>query len=214
MSAINFSAAMEKLPLVAILRGVKPDEIIEMADAIRAAGFSMIEVPLNSPDPIQSIEKLVNHMGDEVLVGAGTVLTKEQVDQIDAVGGRLIVSPHTDVELIRYSKEKNLYNVPGFITPTEGFAAIHAGADAIKMFPASLAGPGGLKAMLDVLPRTTPVFPVGGVSADNLGEYLSVGARGFGLGSGLYKAGMSVAEVEANARAYVEAFEQTVASLN
>lgn len=212
MTGISLDTAMAQLPLVAILRGVTPDEVLEIARVIKAAGFHIIEVPLNSPDPFASIQTLTESMGEEVLIGAGTVLNVEQVDRVQAAGGRIVISPNVDTEVITYSKKKGLYAVPGFYTPTEAFAAIHAGADAIKLFPADTLGPNGLKAMMAVLP-SIPILPVGGVAANNnsMGDFVKAGAQGFGLGSGLYKAGMTCAEVKANAEDYVAAYRQATA---
>jgi len=207
MSAITLTAAMDQLPLVAILRGIIPEQVIEIANVIKEAGFRVIEVPLNSPEPYASIHALSECMGDEVLIGAGTVLDMEQVDRVSAAGGRIIISPNVNTDVIGYSKEQGLYSLPGFYTPTEAFAAIRAGADALKMFPADTLGPRGLKAMSAVLP-SIPVLPVGGVSADSMSDFIQAGARGFGLGSGLYKAGMDTEAVKVNAEAYVDAYRQ------
>ncbi|MBR9912749.1 MAG: 2-dehydro-3-deoxy-6-phosphogalactonate aldolase [Gammaproteobacteria bacterium] len=214
MTELTLAAALQQLPLVAILRGVTTQEVLAIAKVIKAAGFGVIEVPLNSPDPYASIKLLADSMGDEVLIGAGTVLDCEQVDRVAAAGGRLIISPHADTEVIAYSKQQGLYSVPGFYTPTEAFAAIKAGADALKLFPADTLGAQGLKAMTAVLPPAMPILPVGGVAAESgcMGDFLKAGAKGFGLGSGLYKAGMSVEAVQANAEAYVTAWQKALLS--
>lgn len=207
MNPITLNAAMAEIPLIAILRGVKPDEVLEIARAIFQAGIKTIEIPLNSPEPYKSIEILQQAMGDEAVIGAGTVTKVEQVEKIHAVGGRLIVSPNTNIAVIKRSKQLGLYSAPGFYTPSEAFAAIEAGADVLKMFPADTLGTAGLKAISVVLPPDMPIFPVGGVNVDNMADFIAVGASGFGLGSGLYKAGMTVEQVASNAQAYVNAFK-------
>ncbi len=200
---ITLQQAMQQLPLVAILRGITPSEVLDYAHVLVDLGYRVIEVPLNSPSPYESIKLLSEKYGDQVVIGAGTVVNKQQVDEVQQAGGRIIISPHADVEVIRYSKQQGLYSVPGFYTPTEGYAAIHAGADALKLFPAETAGPAGLKAMTTILPKID-ILPVGGVSPDNMHIYMDAGASGFGLGSGLYKAGMSLADFTDNATRYVE----------
>lgn len=207
MKPITLNAAMAEIPLIAILRGVQPHEVLEIAQIIFQAGIKVIEIPLNSPEPYKSIEFLQQALGDEAVIGAGTVTSVEQVEGIHAVGGRLIVSPNTRVAVIKRSKQLGLYSAPGFYTPSEAFAAIEAGADALKMFPADTLGTKGLKAISVVLPPDMPIFPVGGVNADNMADFMAAGASGFGLGSGLYKAGMTAAQVGANATAYVTAIQ-------
>ncbi|PCI87431.1 MAG: 2-dehydro-3-deoxy-6-phosphogalactonate aldolase [Hyphomicrobiales bacterium] len=207
MPPIRLNAALVDIPLIAILRGVKPQEVLEIAQIIYQAGIKVIEIPLNSPEPYNSIEILQQAMGDEAVIGAGTVTNIEQVKKIHAVGGRLIVSPNTNIAVIKRSKQLGLYSAPGFYTPSEAFAAIEAGADALKMFPADTLGTKGLKAIAVVLPPEMPIFPVGGVNADNMADFIAVGASGFGLGSGLYKAGMTAEQVGVNAAAYVKAIQ-------
>lgn len=199
--------ALNTLPLVAILRGVKPEEAEAVGDALIEAGFKIVEVPLNSPDPFKSIELIAKRLGERAIVGAGTVLKVGDVETLASVGGQICISPNTNVEVIKKAKELGLISFPAFFTPTEAFAAIDAGADAIKLFPAELAGPKGLKAMNAVIPRTTPVFPVGGIEPTNMGEYLSVGARGFGIGSSVYKPGDTAEIVYEKARAFVTAWQ-------
>ena len=167
----DLDTCLEQLPLVAILRGVRPDEVEAIASAIADAGFCCIEVPLNSPDPIDSIERLSDRFGDRAVIGAGTVLDPDDVPRIAAAGGRLIVMPHSDVAVIRAAKQAGLYCVPGFATPTEAFAALGAGADALKLFPAEANPPAVLKAMRAVLPAATRVLPVGGISPDTMSSY-------------------------------------------
>ena len=199
-------AWLDRLPLVAILRGVTPDEVVGIGGALVEAGFAIIEVPLNSPDPLESIRRLAAALGPDVLVGAGTVLTAAAVEDVAAAGGRIIVMPHADIAVIRAAKERGLGCAPGIITPTEGFAALAAGADVLKLFPAELASPAVLKAMKSVLPKDTRVLPVGGITPATMAPYVAAGAAGFGLGSALYKPGMSAAEAGANARAFVAAW--------
>ncbi len=195
--------ALQHLPLVAILRGVKPDEVEAIADAVYAEGFRVIEVPLNSPDALDSIARLARRMPADAVVGAGTVLSVQAVADVQAAGGRVIVMPHADVEVIRAAKARGLFCVPGAATPTEAFAAVHAGADAVKLFPAQLITPTIVKAMRAVLPKALKLLPVGGITPDNMGPYVKAGAAGFGLGSALYSPGLTAAEVGQRARAFV-----------
>ncbi|MFG6441841.1 2-dehydro-3-deoxy-6-phosphogalactonate aldolase [Roseateles sp. LKC17W] len=195
--------ALQHLPLVAILRGVKPDEVEAVADAVYAEGFRVIEVPLNSPDALDSIARLARRMPADAIVGAGTVLSVQAVADVQAAGGRVIVMPHADVEVIRAAKARGLFCVPGAATPTEAFAAVNAGADAVKLFPAELITPTIVKAMRAVLPKALKLLPVGGITPDNMGPYVKAGAAGFGLGSALYSPGLTAAEVGQRARAFV-----------
>lgn len=194
------------LPLVAILRGLGPDEALDVGDALISAGFKVVEVPLNSPQPFVSIEKLAAHLGDKAIVGAGTVLKLDDVQKLYDVGGQICISPNTNPEVIRFAKALGLISFPAFFTPTEAFEAIDAGADALKLFPAELAGPKGLKAVKAVLPRTLPVFPVGGVEPGNMKEFVAAGAAGFGIGSSVYKPGDTPEIVHAKATAFVDAW--------
>ena len=196
----------ESLPLVAILRGLTPAEAPAIGDALFDAGFRVLEVPLNSPDPLTSIATLAARFGTRALVGAGTVLQPAQVAEVAAAGGRLIVMPHADTAVIRAAKAAGLSCVPGVATPTEAFAALAAGADALKLFPAELLSPPVLKAMRAVLPRDVKLLPVGGITPRNLGPYVAAGASGFGLGSALYKPGDAAQQVAANARACADAW--------
>ncbi|WP_226015623.1 2-dehydro-3-deoxy-6-phosphogalactonate aldolase [Novosphingobium sp. FKTRR1] len=195
--------AMKRCPLVAILRGVRPDEVEAIADAIIEAGFTMIEVPLNSPEPLESIARLAKRYGPQVLVGAGTVLSVADVAAVRDAGGRLIVSPNVNADVIRASS--GLVSLPGFFTPTEAFAAIEAGATGLKLFPADGASPAYLKAQCAVLPKGLPLLAVGGVTPDNLEQWAAAGAHGAGLGSALYKAGQSAAQVGQQAQAFAKA---------
>ncbi len=199
-------AALKQLPLVAILRGVKPDEVEAIADALYIEGFRVIEVPLNSPDALESIARLARRMPAGTVVGAGTVLSVEAVAQVQAAGGKVIVMPHADVAVIRDAKARGLFCVPGAATPTEAFAAVHAGADAVKLFPAELVTPAIVKAMGAVLPKELRLLPVGGITPDNMAPYVKAGAAGFGLGSALYSPGLSAAEVGRRAHAFAQAW--------
>lgn len=199
-------AALQHLPLVAILRGVQPAEVEGIADALYAEGFRVIEVPLNSPDALDSIARLARRMPADAVVGAGTVLSVQAVADVQAAGGRIIVMPHADTSVICAAKARGLACVPGAATPTEAFAALHAGADAVKLFPAELVTPTVVKAMRAVLPKSLRLLPVGGITPDNMGPYLQAGAAGFGLGSALYSPGLSAAEVGQRARAFVQAW--------
>ena len=199
-----FRGYLDQCPLVAIIRGVTPAEAEAIGDAIYDAGIRIIEVPLNSPNPLQSIERLAKRFGDRVLVGAGTVLTPEDVGRVRDVGGRIIVSPDTNVEVIAATASAGLVASPGYFTPSEAFAAIRAGATALKLFPAEAASPAVLKAQLAVIPRDVPILAVGGIKPDNMRPWLDAGASGFGLGGGLYQPGQSAEDTLAKARAYVE----------
>ena len=194
---------LDQCPLVGIVRGVTPAEADAIGDAIHDAEIRIIEVPLNSPDPLKSIESIAKRLGDRALVGAGTVLDPAQVGQVRDAGGRIIVSPNTNVAVIRAAAEAGLVSMPGYFTPSEAFAAIGAGAHALKLFPAEGADPAVLKAQLAVLPRDVPVLAVGGIKPGGMRPWLDAGATGFGLGGGLYKPGQSPAETLEKARAYV-----------
>ncbi|MEO5613039.1 MAG: 2-dehydro-3-deoxy-6-phosphogalactonate aldolase [Sphingomicrobium sp.] len=190
-------------PLVAIVRGVTPDEVEPIGAAIFDAGIRIIEVPLNSPDPLASIRRLATLFGDRALIGAGTVLDPDQVAGVKAAGGRLIVSPNTNPAVIRATVAAGMISSPGYFTPSEAFTAIEAGAHALKLFPAEAATPAVIKAQRAVLPRHIPLIVVGGIRPDTLQPWLDAGADGFGLGSGLYIAGQSPAVTAEKARAFV-----------
>lgn len=190
-------------PLVAILRGITSAEAHAIGDALIEAGIRIIEVPLNSPDPLRSIELLAARFGDHALVGAGTVLEPRQVADVKGAGGRIIVSPSTDAEVIAATVEAGLISAPGYFTPTEAFAALKAGAHMLKLFPAEAASPKVVQAQRAILPPAVPLVVVGGVTPESMADYIAVGASGFGLGSGLYKPGSTVEAVAVRARAYV-----------
>lgn len=194
------------LPLVAILRGLTPDEATPVGRALVDAGFCVLEVPLNSPQPLDSIAQLAEALGDDVLVGAGTVMGTADVEAIAAAGGRLIVMPHADTAVIRAAKAAGLLCVPGVATPTEAFAALAAGADGLKLFPSEQATPAVLKAWRAVLPRDVPVLPVGGIAPDNMAPWVAAGAAGFGIGSALYAHGRSLDDTASRARAFAQAW--------
>ena len=203
----RFTVARTACPLVAILRGVTPDTVEAIGDALVDAGFRLIEVPLNSPDPYDSIGRLAKRFAaSDVVIGAGTVLDPTQVDRVAAAGGTLIVSPSVDVRVIATSVAASLISLPGYFTPSEAFAAIGAGAHGLKLFPAEAASPRVLKAQRAVLPRALPLFVVGGVAADGMSPWVAAGADGFGIGSALYAPGMSAHEVGGNAKTFVAAW--------
>lgn len=205
MTSTAFAEWLEPCPLIAILRGVKPEEILDVGQALVDAGFRIIEVPLNSPEPLSSIEKLSDRFGDRVLTGAGTVLDAAKVPEVEAAGGRLIVMPHADSGVVQAARSRGLYALPGFATPTEAFQMLASGADAIKLFPAEASSPQVLKAIRAVLPAGARVVPVGGITPDKLVAYWQAGASGFGLGSALYKAGMNARQVAENAERFTSA---------
>jgi 2-dehydro-3-deoxyphosphogalactonate aldolase len=194
---------LDECPLVAIIRGVTPDQVEAIGDAIYEGGIRIIEVPLNSPDPLKSIERLAARFADRMLVGAGTVLDTTDVQRVRDAGGRIIVSPDTNIEVIAAAAGAGLVASPGYFTPSEAFAALRAGATALKLFPAEGASPAVLKAHLAVIRTHVPVLAVGGITSDNMRPWLDAGATGFGLGGGLYKAGQNAAETLEKARAYV-----------
>ncbi len=203
------TAWMQPLPLVAILRGLTPQEAPAIGAALADAGFRILEVPLNSPQPLESIELLAKALGDHCLVGAGTVLTPAQVQDVANAGGRLIVMPHADTEVIASAHAMGLRCTPGVATPTEAFAALRAGADALKMFPAEQLPPSVLKAWRSVLPAGTGLLPVGGITPERMAVYRQAGAAGFGIGSALYAPGTSAAEVARRAHAFIDAWNKT-----
>jgi 2-dehydro-3-deoxyphosphogalactonate aldolase len=196
-------ATLDPLPLIAILRGLVPDEAVEIGEAIANAGFLCLEVPLNSPRPLESIALLRKALDGRVLVGAGTVLSVEQVHQVADAGGQLCISPNTNVDVITAAKSRGLISIPGFFTPSEALLALTAGADALKLFPAEVAGPSGLRAIRAVL----PAYAVGGVSPDNLADWQRAGAAGFGIGSAIFKPGQDAHETGLKATSFVAALD-------
>jgi len=206
MSHEKFNTAFAHLPLVAILRGITPSEVEPIALALYAEGFRLIEVPMNSPSVLDSIATLARVLPPDALLGAGTVLDTATVQAVQQAGGQLIVMPHADTAVIREAKRLGLGCVPGAATPTEAFAAVAAGADALKLFPAELVTPTVLKAMRAVLPRELALLPVGGITPAGMAPYRAAGAAGFGLGSALYAPGMDAAAVAARAREFVAAW--------
>lgn len=192
---------LARCPLIAVLRGIRPEEAVPVGEALVQAGITILEVPLNSPDPVESIRRLAARFGDSALVGAGTVMTEAQVAEVAAAGGRLLVTPHADPALIRSAKARGMLAAPGFFTPAEAFALLAAGADALKLFPAEAASPAVLKALLAVLPKGTPILPVGGMATETIAPWRQAGAAGFGIGSALYKPGDGPDLVGSRARA-------------
>lgn len=205
MTDITLSNCLDTMPLVAVLRGIEPGEALAVGQVLLDAGFTIMEVTLNSPRPLESIRILADAYGDRALVGAGTVLTTQAAKDVADAGGRLVVMPHSDVAVIKAGKDNGCYVLPGVATPTEAFAALNAGADGLKMFPAESMPPSVLKAWRAVLPKDTPVLPVGSMTPETMPSYWAVGANGFGLGSALYKSGKSLSDLKQAAEGYVRA---------
>lgn len=200
---------LDALPLVAILRGLTPEEAVGVGEALLDAGFTCLEVPLNSPRPLESIRLLREALGDRAVVGAGTVLTPEAVRDVVAAKGQIIISPNADADVIRETVGVGALSMPGVFTATEAFAALKAGAQVLKLFPSEIAGPAGLKALRAVLPSDQRLYAVGGVTPDNLNSWRAAGASGFGIGGALFKPGMTAADVGERARAFVTAWNAT-----
>jgi 2-dehydro-3-deoxyphosphogalactonate aldolase len=200
-----FDRYFNHCPMIAIIRGVTPGEAVETGRALIEGGIRIIEVPLNSPDPMGSISALADAFGDEALIGAGTVLTTKDVEQVRDAGGKIVVSPNMNPAVIRATVEAGMVSSPGIFTPSEAFAALDAGAHTLKLFPAEGASPKVMKAMRAVLPKDVPFLVVGGVTPESVRGWMEAGADGFGLGGGLYMPGQSPEETLAKARAYVEA---------
>ncbi len=196
-----------KRPLVAILRGVRPDEAEGIVSVLIAAGFTAIEIPLNSPDPFRSIAIAAKRAPAGILIGAGTVLTAADVDRLHDAGGRLMVAPNVDVEVVARATERGMVTMPGVFTPTEALLAVRAGASSLKFFPASVLGPSGIAAIRAVLPQAAMIAAVGGISEKTFAEYIKTGVHAFGMGSSLYKPGMSATDVASRARATIDAYD-------
>jgi len=205
--ALDLKDAMQMLPLVAILRGMTPEEAPAIGATLVEAGFRIIEVPLNSPDPFRSIETLAERLGDQAVIGAGTVMSPEAARWTVDAGGRIVVMPHSDAAVIGAAKHAGAWCLPGVATPTEGFAARSAGADGLKLFPAETLPPVAVKAWRAVFPADVALLPVGGITPERMAEYVAAGANGFGIGSALYKPGIGVAELAARAAAFVGAWQ-------
>lgn len=206
MNGIGLKEALAELPLIAILRGVEPREVEEVGEALVGAGFRILEVPLNSPDPFRSIEALAARFGDRALIGGGTVMTADRARRVAGAGGGVVVMPHSDAEVIRAAKDAGIACLPGVATPSEGFAALAAGADGLKLFPAEGIPPAIVKAWKAVFAPRVPLFPVGGIAPDNMAAYVAAGAAGFGIGSALYAPGASPDVVARKAEAFVAAW--------
>lgn len=198
--------------LIAILRGLIPDEALAVTGNLIEAGITRIEVPLNSPEPLKSIEAMAKAFSDRAEIGAGTVLEPADVSRVKSAGGTLIVSPDCNPDVIRTTKQQFMSSFPGVMTPTECFTALRSGADGLKFFPASLIGPDGLKAMLAVLPKGTATYAVGGAGPDNFGDWIRAGAAGFGIGTALFRPGFSVAEIRDRANRIVAAYDAAVSA--
>ncbi|MGH6884488.1 MAG: 2-dehydro-3-deoxy-6-phosphogalactonate aldolase [Geminicoccales bacterium] len=203
----EFDAALRRCPLIAILRGVRPGEVAGIGEALVEAGFGLIEVPLNSPDPLDSIARLAGALAGRAVIGAGTVLRETDVAAVQAAGGTMIISPNTDLDVIAAAARAGLVSLPGVATPSEAFAALDAGASALKLFPAESSSPAVLKAMRAVLPGGVRILPVGGITPENLAPWLHAGAAGFGLGSALYAPGFTAGEVAVRAHKFIAALE-------
>ena len=204
--AQTLAQAMAQLPLIAILRGLTPEEAPAIGEALVRSGFAIIEVPLNSPEPLQSIATLTQQF-PQTLIGAGTVLNVQQVKEVHAAGGRLVVAPNFNPAVVAQALALNMVVLPGVATPTEAFAALDAGAHGLKLFPAEMITPATVKALRAVLPKTAALMPVGGITPDNMAAYLAAGASGFGLGSALYAPGRSAQAVQQQAQAFARAFK-------
>ncbi|MBV8769759.1 MAG: 2-dehydro-3-deoxy-6-phosphogalactonate aldolase [Hyphomicrobiales bacterium] len=201
---MEFDEAFEELPLIAILRGLRPEEAVDIATALFNAGLRILEVPLNSPSPLASIERIAAQFDEKMLIGAGTVLDAKAVAEVADAGARLIVSPNFETTVVRATKERGLVSIPGIATPSEAFAALGAGADALKLFPAEMIAPNVVRSIRAVLPKEARLIPVGGIAPETMPAYREAGADGFGIGSALFKPGMSLKEVAAAAAKFVE----------
>ncbi len=202
--------ALEACGIVAILRGITPDEVVAVSQTLYDAGIRVVEVPLNSPEPFVSIERLSKAFADKLVVGAGTVLSVQDVNLLQAHGGQISVSPDCNEAVIARAKDLGIEPLPGVFTPTEAFAAIRAGAKHLKLFPAEVASPATIKAWKAVLPKHVKIYAVGGVTPENMGDWLAAGASGFGIGSSLYKQGMSMAKISESAHSLVSAWKRAI----
>ena len=209
----DLRAWLQDLPLIAILRGITPPEADAALDALMEAGWRVVEVPLNSPDALTTVKRMVAKGGDSLLIGAGTVLNVDEVNAIADAGAKLMVAPNCDAEVIRAAKTRGLRAAPGVATPSEAFAALRAGADALKVFPGESLPPQVVKAWRAVMPKGTLLLPVGGVKPDNIAAYRVAGADGFGIGTSVYRPGMSIAEMKQSARDLASAYRTAVAGL-
>ena len=209
MNQDQFDAYLSEMPLIAILRGVTPEAVAGVGTILRRHGFRIIEVPLNSPDPLRSIEILAQEFAGEAMIGAGTVLDEADVGRIKDAGGGLIISPNCNPSVIAAAKQHEMISVPGVATPSEAFVALRSGADAIKAFPAEAIPPVVLKAWMAILPKGTRVMPVGGISPETMQPYFDVGAAGFGLGSALFKPGLDVEAIGDRAAAFQAAWQKS-----
>jgi 2-dehydro-3-deoxyphosphogalactonate aldolase len=205
LTTADLAAWLARSPLLAILRGVQPEEVEAIAAALAGEGIAIVEVPLNSPRPMESIARLAAAFGERLLIGAGTVMTAAQVGEIAGAGGRLVVTPHADAAVVRAARAHGMLAIPGFFSPTEAFAMLAAGANAIKLFPAEAAGPAVLRALRAVLPPATLVLPVGGIDAASLAPWRAAGAAGFGVGSAIYRPGDTAGTIAAKARTLMAA---------
>jgi len=203
---MTLNELIEEVPLIAILRGLTPERAVDVGSVLLDAGFRCLEVPMNSPAPLDSIRLLARHFGDRAIVGAGTVLDEEAVGSLALSGARIIVSPNCDTAVIRATKAAGMISIPGFFTPSEAYAAIAAGADALKLFPSNMSGCAGLSAMTTVLPSSVPIFAVGGVDHQSMQEWHAAGARGFGLGSALFKPERTLEDLSRRATEIVRAW--------
>jgi 2-dehydro-3-deoxyphosphogalactonate aldolase len=201
----DFAGWISRCPVIAILRGIKPDEVESIGEALEEAGVTIVEVPLNSPDPFESIGTLARVFGDRMLVGAGTLTAPAQVAEVACVGGKLIVTPHADLSIISAAKHAGLFAVPGFFNPTEAFALLKAGSDAIKLFPAEVVGTSMLKALKAVLPKDALVIPVGGIDKQSIATWMAAGANAFGVGSSIYRPGDDAKIVKQKATVLIDA---------
>jgi 2-dehydro-3-deoxyphosphogalactonate aldolase len=203
---VTWDEVLGDLPLIAILRGITPDEAAGVAEALCGAGFKCLEVPLNSPSPLESIRRMRDAVGARAMIGAGTVLTAEAVARVAEAGARIVISPNTEPAVIAATRQAGLISLPGFFSPSEAFRAIDAGADGLKLFPAEAASPSGLKAIKAVLPADMPVFPVGGVAAQAMRAWREAGAAGFGIGGALYTPDLTAEVVATRAQTFVQAW--------